>query len=144
MKGEEARRIQGWRIKDWKRKKQGWRIKGRMKVRKGVLRKDGWINYWKLKLQGWRINEWKVKDEGWKRKKGWMQEWKKNEWMNEWMQGSGPRPRFPTGPGVEISKLRTNKILLTNLSPNKELFPGFLNANNHDKKILWIIKNHFL
>ena len=137
MKGEEARRIQGWRIKDWKRKKQGWRIKGRMKVRKGVLRKDGWINYWKLKLQGWRINEGKVKDE----KK--ITECKDEERMNEWMQGSGPRPRFPTGPGVEISKLRTNKILLTNLSPNKELFPGLLNANNHDKKILWIIKNHF-
>ena len=79
MKGEEARRIQGWRIKDWKRKKQGWRIKGRMKVRKGVLRKDGWIHYWKLKLQGWRINEEKVKYE----KK--ITECKDEERMNEWM-----------------------------------------------------------
>lgn len=63
--------------------------------------------------------------------------------MNEWMQGSGRRPRFPTGPGVEISKLRTNKIFLTNLSPNKELFLGFLSTNNHDKKIWWIIKEYF-
>jgi len=66
-----------------------------------------------------------------KGKERWKDEWWEDEWMNEWMQGSGPRPRFPTGPGVEIS----NKIFLTNLSPNKELFPGFLNTNNHDKKI---------